>query len=117
MSSLTPEILEVVGQFRELTDAGQLRWKTRESLRGGGQAVEVSLATGHWRITPTGAANNMAVRVRDDTGDVIYDFSVGRGNPHYTEIVGLYEAAMESNRRRAAKAIEKMSEELAARAR
>lgn len=116
MTSVTPEILEVVRQFKELTDADNLKWNESrgEFLQGGGRVVEVSIHSGHWRITLTGDKRLIRVQVSDDKGEVIYNFSVRDHEPHFAELRVLHEAALESNRRRASSALEKMREELAA---
>ena len=119
MSSVTPEILEVVRQLKELTDADRLKWNEfrGEFLQGGGRAVEVSIKSGKWRITLTGDRRLIRVQVRDDNDDVILNFSVRDNASHCAELRALHEAALESNSRRASRALEEMRKELAARPR
>lgn len=118
MTSVTPEILDVVRQLKGLTDTDSLGWSESrgEFLRGGGLAVEVAMASGRWRITLTGDRRLIRVQVRDRNDSLIYDFTVPEHEGHFAELRALHEAALESKRRRASKSLEEMRQELSARA-
>ncbi len=114
-TSVPPELLDIVRQLKELTEAGRLTWEeSRPNFLT--YTVTVSLASGQWRLNWQPISKMISVAIWDDTGTSIFDFTVKSPDPHFPEVKAVYDAAVRTNREQiTSRALSKMREELAAR--
>ena len=114
-TSVPPELLDIVHQLRDLTEAGRLKWEeSRPDFLT--YSVRVSLASGQWRLNWKPLTKEIGVAVWDETGTSIFNFAVNSPDSHFPEIKAVYDAAVLKNREQiTSKALAKMREELATR--
>ena len=114
-TSVPTEILDIMRQLKDLTDAGRLTWKeSRPDFLT--RAVTVSLASGQWRLNWESHDETIAVAVWDDKGASIFDFTVTNADPHFAEVKAIYDAVVRKNHEQITDSIlSRMREELAAR--
>ena len=114
-TSVPPDIMDIVGQLKELTEAGRLTWDEARTGRGI-HSVAVSLASGRWRVSWHAATKSLNVTVWDDEGTSIFSFTVNSADPHFASIKAVYDVAVRKNREQnTSRALAKMREELATR--
>lgn len=115
MSNVPAEALDIVRQLRKLSEAGRLEWQESRPSRET-YAVTVPLASGQWRLTWSPRHQEITASVWDGNGRALFSFTVGKTDPHFSEIKAIYNAAVRHNQERITNtALEAMRAELAAR--